>query len=624
MTELDRIRNRYPSTKRFTLDILGVRFAVRTNDEGVANGLARYFAPYVSSDGIPDAPSLDVLRGDPVFDAARLRDVGRAGTDVVPKEAFYDTEGGRVVLKRRTGLVIYVAEPDHVVVGDVIRNLNQAVNAVNMVFAKAMMRRGYVMLHASAVLGPSGGLGFAAPSGAGKSTMALAFVEQGYRFATNDRLLVRSSLGRTEMAGLPKLPRVNPGTLLKLPGLRTMMSSEDRKRYEQVSPSALWTLEEKRDVDVENLFGHGTRQLAGILRTLYFLRWDRDGEGLDVRSLGKGPRLAALRWLVKGLGVYDLQPPSEAAQEAALEAVANAIAAYEVVGRADVLGLRTFILSHHTARASGAAGDDAPPARRGVEVRIVPNGGRPYKEDRTAAGKGLPQGRRFGEPVVGKERAVSNRETFDRDLQGLQEDLLHLGAVVQTAVRRSVEALETRSVAKADEVIRGDDATDALHIKLEEQCMRLMATQQPMAKDLRMIAAVWAMSIDLERVGDHAEDIARTTKRIAEQPLLKPLIDIPRMANLVVEMLREGLDAFVARDAQAAERMARKDDEVDHLYAQVFRELLTYMLEDPRNTQRATYLLMVAQALERVGDHATNIAERVIFMVTGVFKELNA
>ena len=218
---------------------------------------------------------------------------------------------------------------------------------------------------------------------------------------------------------------------------------------------------------------------------------------------------------------------------------------------------------------------------------------------------------------------MTTRETFDRDLGRLQEDLLRMGGLVQAALRQSIEALGARSVTLADEVISGDNATDALHLELEERCLQLMATQQPMAKDLRMIAAVWAMSIDLERMGDHAEDIARITRRIAEQPLLKPLLDIPRMADLVGEMLREGLDAFVARDAARAERMAAKDDAVDHLYAQVFRELLTYMLEDPKNTQRATHLLMVAQALERMGDHATNIAERVIYMVTGTLKELN-
>jgi phosphate transport system protein len=175
----------------------------------------------------------------------------------------------------------------------------------------------------------------------------------------------------------------------------------------------------------------------------------------------------------------------------------------------------------------------------------------------------------------------------------------------------------------ADAIIAADNTIDALHLDLEDRCLRLMATQQPMAKDLRTIAAVWLMTIDLERMGDHAEDIARATKRMADEPLLKPLVDIPRMADVVQQMLRDGLDAFVRRDTALAQRMAARDDDVDHLYAQVFRELLTYMIEDPRSIQRATHLLMVAQALERMGDHVTNIAERVIYMVTGTLKELN-
>jgi phosphate transport system protein len=218
---------------------------------------------------------------------------------------------------------------------------------------------------------------------------------------------------------------------------------------------------------------------------------------------------------------------------------------------------------------------------------------------------------------------MHTRETFDRDLTQLQDDLLRMGALVDEALRRSMEALRERSVDLAEAIIQDDNRIDALHLDLEDRCLRLMATQQPMAKDLRTIAAVWTMTIDLERMGDHAEDIARATKRLAEQPLLKPLIDIPRMAEIVRGMLRDGLDAFVRRDTALAQRMAQKDDEVDHLYSQVFRELLTYMIEDPRNIQRATHLLMVAQALERMGDHATNIAERVIYMVTGTLKELN-
>ena len=218
---------------------------------------------------------------------------------------------------------------------------------------------------------------------------------------------------------------------------------------------------------------------------------------------------------------------------------------------------------------------------------------------------------------------MTTREAFDRDLHQLRDDLLRMGALVESALDRALEALRNRSVQLADAIIAADNTIDALHLELEERCLRLMATQQPMAKDLRTIAAVWIMTIDLERMGDHAEDIARIVQRIADQPLLKPLIDIPRMADLVRGMLRDGLDAFISRDTELARQMAARDDEIDHLYRQIFRELLTYMLEDTRNIQRATHLLMVAQALERMGDHATNIAERVIYMVTGTLQELN-
>jgi phosphate transport system protein len=219
--------------------------------------------------------------------------------------------------------------------------------------------------------------------------------------------------------------------------------------------------------------------------------------------------------------------------------------------------------------------------------------------------------------------SVQTRETFDRELTRLQDDLLRMGALVEEAVRRSIEALRSRSAEGAEAIIAADNAIDALHLALEERCLMLMATQQPMAKDLRTIAAIWAMTMDLERIGDHAEDIARATKRMADQPLLKPLIDIPRMAEMVQRMLRMGLDAFVQRDPNLAQEMAAADDEVDHLYSQVFRELITYMIEDPHSIQRATYLLFCAQALERMGDHATNVAERVVYMVTGTLKELN-
>jgi len=219
---------------------------------------------------------------------------------------------------------------------------------------------------------------------------------------------------------------------------------------------------------------------------------------------------------------------------------------------------------------------------------------------------------------------VSTRDAFDRDLRQLQDDFLRMGRLVDAAVQRAIEALQARSVEGAEAVIASDNVIDALHLQLEDRCLRLFATQQPMAKDLRMIAAVWAMTIDLERMGDHAEDIAKVTRRMAGESPLTPLVDIPEMAELARGMLRDGLDAFVRGDAAQAERMARDDDKVDHLYAQVFMELLAYMIDDPKNIQRAILLLMVAQALERAADHATNLAERVIYMITGTLKELNA
>ena len=218
---------------------------------------------------------------------------------------------------------------------------------------------------------------------------------------------------------------------------------------------------------------------------------------------------------------------------------------------------------------------------------------------------------------------MPTRESFDQDLRQLSDDLLRMGTLVEDSVRRSIDALRARSTVLAEEIVASDNTIDALHLELEERCVRLMATQQPMAKDLRTIAAVWAMTIDLERIADHSEDIARMVLRIASEPLLKPLMDIPRMSEIVREMLRDGLDVFVRHDVGLAARMAARDDDVDHLYSQVFRELLTYMIEDPRSIERATHLLMAAQAVERMGDHATNIAERVIYMVTGTLKELN-
>lgn len=213
------------------------------------------------------------------------------------------------------------------------------------------------------------------------------------------------------------------------------------------------------------------------------------------------------------------------------------------------------------------------------------------------------------------------RHDFDRHLQTLQEELLTLGSMVEEAISRSTDALISRNLTLARQVIAGDLGINQKRYDIEEMCVELIATQQPMAGDLRIIIAVLNMIVDLERIGDHAEGNAKIAIMIGDEPPLKPYIDIPRMALKTEEMLRGALDAFVRRDADAARKIIAQDDVVDNLYDQVFRELLTYMAADPQTINRATRLIWVAHNLERSADRVTNICERTVFVITGKVEE---
>lgn len=217
----------------------------------------------------------------------------------------------------------------------------------------------------------------------------------------------------------------------------------------------------------------------------------------------------------------------------------------------------------------------------------------------------------------------SPRQSFDRALEELQQEILRMGSLVERAIYNAVHSLAVQDVNLADSVIKGDKIIDQMELEIEQECLKLIATQQPMAKDLRKISTGFKIITDLERMADHAKDIAKVTKTLAGQPLIKPLVDIPRMAALTQQMVKDGLDAYVKGDVQLASTLNEKDDEVDHIYSQIFRELLTYMMEDPRTITQATYLLFVGRYIERIADHATNIAERVIYLVTGERPDLN-
>ena len=213
------------------------------------------------------------------------------------------------------------------------------------------------------------------------------------------------------------------------------------------------------------------------------------------------------------------------------------------------------------------------------------------------------------------------RSDFDRHLRLLEDDILMLGSMVEKAIASSLDALQRRDFDAAQEVIDGDDHVDNKRFEIEDKCVNLIATQQPLATDLRVIITLLHITQELERMGDYAEGVAKIGIRMGDEPPLKPLIDIPRMADKSASMLRRSLDALVNRDVVAAQVVLNDDDEVDALYEQVYRELLTYMIEDPHTIRRATYLIWVAHDLERIADRATNIAERVIFLVTGRLPE---
>jgi len=216
------------------------------------------------------------------------------------------------------------------------------------------------------------------------------------------------------------------------------------------------------------------------------------------------------------------------------------------------------------------------------------------------------------------------RTAFHKRLREIQDEVLAMGNMVEKATARSMEALKNRDLKLAQQVITDDKKVNAKKFELEERCMKLIATQQPMAGDLRIIICAFSIISELERIGDYAEGTAKIAVMIGDEPPLKPLIDLPRMSEKTVDMLHRSLQAFIDSDVEAAKQISLEDDEVDNLYDQVFRELLTFMAEDPRTITRATRLIWVAHNLERSADRVTNICERAVFAVTGKMEEIGA
>ena len=215
------------------------------------------------------------------------------------------------------------------------------------------------------------------------------------------------------------------------------------------------------------------------------------------------------------------------------------------------------------------------------------------------------------------------RKEFDQELQDLEKKLQELGLMVEKALVEAVEALKRRDLEKAGQIITADRSVNERRYAIEHETFVLIATQQPMAVDLRTLAAVLEIATELERIGDYAKGIAKITIKMGTEPFVKPLIDIPRMAEKARSMLHRALQAFAGRDTDLARAIPAEDDEMDALYDQIFRELITHIMVDPKLVDRASYLIWVAHNLERAADRVVNICERVIFMVTGEVVEFD-
>jgi phosphate transport system protein len=216
------------------------------------------------------------------------------------------------------------------------------------------------------------------------------------------------------------------------------------------------------------------------------------------------------------------------------------------------------------------------------------------------------------------------RKTFENEIQQVKDDILLLGSMVEQAILNSVEAMKKRDIKASERLFEADKEINKKRFEIESKLMVLIATQQPMAHDLRLLASSMEIISELERMGDYAKGIANINIRMGDTPLLKPLIDVPRMARIGVDMLHQALTAFVNEDVETAKSIPVKDDEVDALYNQVYRELMTFVIQDPKTIERANWLLWVAHNLERVADRVTNICERTIFIATGEMEEIKS
>jgi HprK-related kinase B len=324
-----------PTVATVRLKFLNFRIDVETNSLRVASRLTTYFGAYLAAGG--DPARLVVLQAEPEYDAARLQPWTRPSQPGrEPKESYYDARGTRYILKNRTGVLITIGKRGAVIAGDVERHVNQVVNLIGTLFGISLLDQGYAMLHASAVVAANDDQAaiFLGNSGSGKSSLALQLIEAGgYDFVSNDRVLLKAGRRGVHVVGLPKKPRVNPGTLLASRSLMSLVPADKRPLYEKLSPADLWRLEEKTDIDVGRMLGARER-LDAWLRRAYSLEWKPAGKGLTVEPLLAEEALAAMATTAKDFGAFDLHR-EERDMQREFRRIARAAEFIAIGGKAD-------------------------------------------------------------------------------------------------------------------------------------------------------------------------------------------------------------------------------------------------------------------------------------------------
>ncbi|MBN1368437.1 MAG: HprK-related kinase B [Dehalococcoidales bacterium] len=344
MNELEYVFKKYSPQYKVELSIQDIPFTVLTNSAELEKRLREYLSVYIRAKHIETGHLFYAIVGELDIDSDKLVDIPRTLSKKAVKEAAYDTQKGRVILKKRTGVIVLQEQDVRVVVGDLVSNINQVINVIDEVFIADYLKQGYVLLHSSAVVDRDGnGIVFTSESGSGKSTMAVAMLEHGFHYLSNDRVLLKLKGDYVTILGVPKKPRLNPGTILVLPRLHQLLRPEEISEYTKLEPEKLWYLEDKHDLDVDSIYGIGTTVTQAKLVACFILNWERGSGPLVIDKISEKERVKSLKPMVVNLDPARKQTDLSHGVENELKEITGRVICYRVSGAVDITGLARYV-----------------------------------------------------------------------------------------------------------------------------------------------------------------------------------------------------------------------------------------------------------------------------------------